>query len=181
VGRTWFALVAAVVVAACAGASSTATTPSTPVQSIAPAAAPCVHLKVVGEPMPRDIATTATLSPFIAVATFEGTGTSSWSSPNGDPPRSEREASSLILATAIRLSVDRLIRGTADDVAHAAIDGGTVGCSSVTYDNPLELSVGTRSVLRDRARPGRCRQPGQPLSLVRGMADQGWRHRRYRS
>ena len=135
-------------VASCIGATSSPSTIGGPsVRSNLDSAAPCIHTFVTGEPLRKDIATMATISPFVVVGVFKGTGAAFWSSPGGSPPMTDRTSQSLLLFTPISITVDTIIRGSPTEAGHAAILGGTLGCSSVSYDNALSLSPGTRYLL----------------------------------
>lgn len=121
-----------------------------PVSSDSPAAASdpsCYTIYITGENMSEDTATMASISPFIVLGIFEGKGESFWSTKNGAPPASAREAQSTLLVTRVSLSVDTVIRGTPGQADHAVIYGGVVGCTAVVDDDSLSLKVGTRYLI----------------------------------
>ena len=142
--------VLALIVASCTtpGASPPGPTPSAiggrSIPTGLPSTAPCIHTMVTGEPLSRDIATMATISPFVVVGVFNGTGAAFWSSPGGSPPTTDRASQSLILFTSISITVDGVIRGSSAEANHTATYGGALGCSSVVYDNAVSLVPGTR-------------------------------------
>lgn len=81
----------------------------------------------------------------ILLGTFDGHGEASWNTPDGRRPTpSEVIETSARLHRPIRMTVERAIRGTAEDAGHAFDPSGRLDCDLVAFIGGPELSVGQR-------------------------------------
>lgn len=118
-----------------------------PFDSRGPVPSGCYEVTAMPSQAPMTVESLAGASSTILLGTFHGHDEARWNTPDGHRPTpSELVETSARLHRPMRLTVERVIRGAADDAAHAFDPSGRLDCDMTAVIGGRELVIGQRYV-----------------------------------
>lgn len=149
-------VVVAIGIAACVPAQTRSDAPATasptpfvevPFDSRGPVPSGCYEVEAMPSQAAPTVEHLADLSSAILLGTFDGHDEARWNTPDGHRPTpNELTETSARLYRPLRITLERAIRGTAGDAAHAFDPGGRLDCDLVAFIGGPELVQGQRYV-----------------------------------
>ena len=142
------AIIIVLAVAGCSRVSSTPSAVAAPAAQQTPSPDDCYKIAITSDGGDFSTATLERISTLVTVGVFKSYGSAAWNTPDGVRPTQDtlQSGAPVTILRPLKAMTDAALKGDTQNMVHALVRGGQVGCDSVAYRGDADLAEGARYV-----------------------------------